>query len=109
MEGIKTFTESLIDRIFKSFLIFVSAWIIVALLFQLTFVIPTFSGNTEIISTWSTKITHMLDGSFKNSPDNIWYVSDDHIWVEDVANNVKIGKLAGNRQLAFGVKNILEE
>jgi hypothetical protein len=109
MEGIKTFTESLIDRIFQLFLIFVSAWIIVALLFQLTFVILTFSGNTEIISTWSTKITHMLDGSFKNSPDNIWYVSDDHIWVEDVANNVKIGKLAGNRQLAFGVKNILEE
>jgi hypothetical protein len=109
MERIKTFTTSLIDRIFQSFLIFVSAWIIVALLFQLTFVILTFSGKTEIISTWSTKITHMIDGSFKNSPNNIWYVSDDHIWVEDVANNVKIGKLAGNRQLAFGVKNILEE
>lgn len=31
------------------------------------------------------------------------------LWVEGVANNVKIGKLAGNRQLAFGVKNILEE
>jgi hypothetical protein len=35
--------------------------------------------------------------------------SDDLIWVEDVTNSVKIGKFAGNRQLAFGVKNILEE
>jgi hypothetical protein len=35
--------------------------------------------------------------------------SDDLIWIEDVTNSVKIGKFAGNRQLAFGVKNILEE
>jgi len=37
------------------------------------------------------------------------YVAEDHIWVESVENKVKIGKLAGNRNLAFGVKNILEE
>jgi uncharacterized lipoprotein YajG len=37
------------------------------------------------------------------------YVAEDHIWVESVTNQVKIGKLAGNRKLEFGVKNILEE
>jgi hypothetical protein len=41
--------------------------------------------------------------------ENIWYNEEDHIWVESVTNQVKIGKLAGNRNLEFGVKNILEE
>jgi len=50
-----------------------------------------------------------VDGTFKNSPENIWYEESEHIWVENVENQVKIGKLAGNRNLAFGVKNILEE
>ena len=50
-----------------------------------------------------------IDGTFKNSPENIWYNAEDHMWVESVTNEVKIGKLAGNRNLAFGVKNILEE
>jgi hypothetical protein len=40
---------------------------------------------------------------------NVWYQTEDHIWVESVTNEVKIGKLAGNRKLEFGVKNILEE
>jgi len=35
--------------------------------------------------------------------------SEDDIWIEGVTNNVKIGKLAGNRNLEFGVKNIIEE
>lgn len=33
----------------------------------------------------------------------------DEIWVEKVENRVKIGNLAGNRNLEFGVKNVLEE
>jgi uncharacterized lipoprotein YajG len=31
------------------------------------------------------------------------------VWVDGVTNQVKIGKLAGNRNLEFGVRNILEE
>ena len=50
-----------------------------------------------------------IDGTFKNDPVNIWYEAEDHIWVESVTNQVKIGKLAGNRNLEFGLKNILEE
>lgn len=31
------------------------------------------------------------------------------IFVEPVVNNIRIGSLAGNRNLAFGVKNIIQE
>jgi hypothetical protein len=57
----------------------------------------------------ANEITWRIDGRFKNDPINIWYNAEDHIWVEAVENQVKIGKLAGNRNLAFGVRNILEE
>ena len=50
-----------------------------------------------------------FDGRFKNDPNNISYNAADHIYVEKVTNKVVIGKLAGNRNLEFGVKNILEE
>lgn len=31
------------------------------------------------------------------------------IWVESVTNKIQVGNLAGNRNLEFGVRNILEE
>jgi hypothetical protein len=68
-----------------------------------------FSGNQKDLQNMSNEISWKIDGTFKNSPGNIWYNADDHIWVESVTNEVKIGKLAGNRKLEFGVKNILEE
>lgn len=109
MERVRTIALSVRDRFFQFFLIFALSWVILALLFQVTFVVLQFSGYEHITTQWVNKITHTIDGGFKNSPENIWYESDDHVWVESVTNNVKIGKLAGNRQLAFGVKNILEE
>jgi hypothetical protein len=57
----------------------------------------------------ANEISWKIDGTFKNSPSNIWYDADDHIWVQSVTNKVVIGKLAGNRNLEFGVKNVLEE
>lgn len=86
----------------------VGLFVISALLFQLTMVGLHFSGSdlpTQIGREFSWK----FDGTFKNSPENIWYKAEEHIWVESVENKVKIGKLAGNRNLAFGVKNVLEE
>lgn len=50
---------------------------------------------------------HFNNNSFKKSTPIISLEND--IFVDNVVNSVKIGKLAGNRQLAFGVKNILEE
>ena len=79
-----------------------------ALLFDLTMVYIHFTDE-DLETKISNEIAWKIDGTFKNSPGNIWYNADDHIWVESVETEVKIGKLAGNRNLAFGVKNILEE
>ena len=85
------------------------AFIVCALLFQLTLIgINTF-GKQETIQSVSNWLNWKFDGTFKNDPMNIWYNADQQIWVESVTNEVKIGKLAGNRKLEFGVKNILEE
>jgi hypothetical protein len=85
------------------------AFIGLAFLFQVFFVILQFSGNENLATQIANEISWRIDGTFKNNPENIWYNADEHIWVESVENKVKIGKLAGNRNLEFGVKNVLEE
>jgi hypothetical protein len=87
----------------------VGLWIAFALCFQLFFVYLELSGKHELQRNVINWIEWRIDGTFKNNPENIWYEAEDHIWVESVENQVKIGKLAGNRNLGFGVKNILEE
>jgi hypothetical protein len=67
------------------------------------------SGNEKTVRDVTNWIMWRIDGTFKNSPENIWYDAEDHMWVESVTNEVKMGKLTGNRNLAFGVKNVLEE
>jgi hypothetical protein len=97
------------DTLALVFLSLVGIWIVFALLFQLTMVGIHFAGKTQLETDIANWFTWKFDGRFKNDPMNIWYDADDHIWVESVTNEVKIGKLAGNRKLEFGVKNILEE
>jgi len=97
------------DVIGITFIKLVLVWVVFALLFQLVMVGVHFSGNTELERSVSNWLSWKFDGTFKNSPGNIWYNAEEHIWVESVENKVKIGKLAGNRNLAFGVKNVLEE
>jgi hypothetical protein len=89
----------------KSALVFVVS----ALIFQVSMVAIHFSGNTQLETNIANWFSWKFDGTFKNSPGNIWYNAEEHIWVESVENKVKIGKLAGNRSLTFGVKNVLEE
>ncbi len=84
-------------------------WVIAALIFQISMVVVHFFGPTEMEQNIANEIAWKIDGTFKNSPGNIWYNAEEHIWVESVENKVKVGKLAGNRNLAFGVKNVLEE
>jgi hypothetical protein len=109
MAYIKALASNLGDKLFMAFLSLVGVWIVFALCFQLFFVYLEFSGKHELQRNIVNWIEWRIDGTFKNSPENIWYEAEDHIWVESVENQVKIGKLAGNRNLAFGVKNILEE
>jgi hypothetical protein len=97
------------DRLLVAFLYLALIWVGVALSIQVYFVGLTIAGKDDLLLKYSNWFTHKFDGNFKNSPGNIWYNAEDHIWVESVTNNVKIGKLAGNRNLEFGVKNVLEE
>ena len=97
------------ERIIYFFLALFGLWIIGALSFQLYFVYLEFSGNEDTATRIANEISWKIDGTFKNDPGNIWYDPNEHIYVQNVTNNIKVGKLAGNRNLEFGVKNVLEE
>ncbi len=109
MQYIKSAVLNFKELLFKLFLLGVGLFIGLAFSFQVFMVFLEFSGRQEWAAQIANEISWRIDGTFKNNPENIWYEESDHIWVEGVENQVKIGKLAGNRNLAFGVKNILEE
>jgi hypothetical protein len=109
MSYVKAFVLNWKDKLAWVFLSLVGFWIIFAICFQMFFVYLEFSGKHELQRNIVNWIEWRIDGTFKNDPVNIWYNAEDHVWVDGVENQVKIGKLAGNRNLAFGVKNILEE
>ena len=100
---------SLRERLAQGILYLFGALIITGLAIQLYFVYCQFFKSYGENLQMANEISWKIDGTFKNSPDNIWYDADDHIWVQSVTNKVVIGKLAGNRNLEFGVKNVLEE
>ena len=105
----KQFIVNLREKAFLAFLSFAGVLIIGALLFQLTFIFLEFSGYSEVATRIGNELMWKFDGRFKNDPNNVSYNAADQIYVEKVTNKVVIGKLAGNRNLEFGVKNILEE
>ena len=109
MQYIKSAVLNFKELLFKMFLLGVCLFIGLAFSFQVFMVFLEFSGRQEWAAQIANEISWRIDGTFKNNPENIWYDESEHIWVENVENQVKIGKLAGNRNLAFGVKNILEE
>ena len=109
MQYVKSVVLNIKELLFKMFLIGALSFISLALLFQVFFIFLEVSGRQEWATEISREIMWRIDGTFKNNSENIWYVAEDHIWVESVDNQVKIGKWAVNRNLGFGVKNILEE
>lgn len=108
-QKVYSLANNIADRLLVAFLYLALIWVGLALSIQIYFVGLTFLGKDELLTKYSNWFTHTFDGNFKNSPGNIWYNEEEHIWVESVTNNVKIGSLAGNRNLEFGVKNVLEE
>lgn len=104
------------DLVTKGLIYLVSFWICVALITQSYFVYLHFNDN-ETAKNLSTKFDEKFNGYYKNTPGNIfyngeeplYYMEENELWVDGVTNQVKIGKLAGNRNLEFGVRNILEE
>jgi hypothetical protein len=87
----------------------IMGWMVFALSFQVYMLYLNFAGETETIYKITGWLTTKFDGRYTNHPNNIMYNAEDHIYVEGVTNEVKVGKLAGNRNLAFGVRNVLEE
>ena len=109
MEKLRTLTNNIGDKIAWVFLSLFGLWLVFALSFAVFMSYLELAGKTEMTRDIVNWTDWRIDGTFKNLPENIWYNAEDHIWVESVTNEVKIGKLAGNRNLAFGVKNTLEE
>jgi hypothetical protein len=104
-----TLAANLRDVLAQGVLYLLASFVVAALLVQLYFVYNHFFKSYEENLQLANSISHKIDGTFKNSPGNIWYNADEHIYVEKVTNKVVVGKLAGNRNLEFGVKNVLEE
>jgi hypothetical protein len=103
------FKENLDQIILKGLVGLLLVWVVFALGFMLYAIGMHFFGTYAQEQQLANEIAWKIDGTFKNSPGNIWYDADEQITIESVTNEVKIGKLAGNRKLEFGVKNILEE
>jgi len=100
---------SLRDKIMLVILKVFVGFVICALVTQLYFVYCEIFKSPEENQRMANEMSWKFDGTFKNSPGNIWYDENEHIYVSNVTNLVKVGKLAGNRNLEFGVKNVLEE
>ena len=109
MSYIKAFVLNWKDQLALAFVKLACLFVVLALIFEIFMVVLEVTGKTELSREIINQLEWKFDGTFKNSPGNIMYVAEDHVWVDGVENQVKIGKLAGNRNLAFGVKNILEE
>ena len=109
MQKIKTVGNLIVEKMVFVIVCLFVAFVSLALLTQFYFLYLEFTGQSQTIRNLTNSFSWKFDGRFKNDPNNIMYNADEHIWVESVVNNVKIGKLAGNRNLEFGVKNILEE
>jgi hypothetical protein len=117
MKNNVTSIGSNISELGTNFLLFiVSSIVAIGLCTQSYFIYLNVSGNNETARNLSTKFDEKFNGYYKNTPGNvfyndnsIYYMEENEVWVDGVTNQVKIGKLAGNRNLEFGVKNILEE
>lgn len=97
------------DLVTKGLIYLVSFWICVALITQGYFIYLNVSGNNEKARELRDEFQTKFDGNYKSDPKNVFYMEENELWVDGVTNQVKIGKLAGNRNLEFGVRNILEE
>lgn len=92
-----------------SFLSLFGLWLVFALSLMSYALYLEFFGNQEKLQQMSNEFSWKFDGTFKNSPGNIWYEGPEDITIGAITNKVQMGNLAGNRKLEFGVKNILEE
>ena len=105
----KSVLISVKERLLLIFIYLIGILVTCALATQLFFVFLDMTGKSEYATQLAREFSWKFDNTFKNHPGNINYIAEDPIYVQNVINLVKVGKLAGNRNLEFGVKNILEE
>lgn len=85
----------------------VLAIVLVALSIQIGFVALDLSGYESVAKSINTWFIQNFDSSFSKS--SVVPVQYKTVYVNTVVNSVKIGPMTGNKNLAFGVKNIIEE
>lgn len=95
------------NKLFLGVLYLAATWAVLAMTFQTTMLVLSATGS-NIPRHISNELSHRLDGSFSNLPGNINYQGKS-VAIGNITNKVKIGALAGNRKLEFGVRNVVEE
>lgn len=96
------------------FLKLVLSFVVLAVAVQISFVALDLSGYEKVAKSVNTWFIHTFDGSFNKPTDSVYRssfvpVQYKTVYVNTVVNSVKIGPMTGNKNLAFGVKNIIEE
>lgn len=95
------------NKLFLGILYLICTWIVLAMTFQITMLVLSATGS-DIPTKVSHELAWRFDGSFSNLPQNINYQSP-NIAIGNITNKVKMGPVAGNRKLEFGVRNVVEE
>ena len=106
---IVSYSNKVGDFIAKLLVGLVCLWVTFALCFQVYMVYLEFAGKTETTRAIVNWFDVKFDGRWANDPRSIWYQEPKKIDISSVSNKVVVGTLAGNRNLEFGVKNVLEE
>lgn len=95
------------NKLFLGIVYLACTWVVLAMTFQTTMLILSATGS-DIPRRVGNELSWRLDGSFSNIPGNINYQTP-AIAIGNITNKVKIGPVAGNRKLEFGVRNVVEE
>lgn len=95
------------SKLFLGIVYLACTWVVLAMTFQVGMLVLTGLGS-DVPRRISNELSWRLDGSFGSIPGNISYQSKS-VAIGNVTNKVKMGPLVGNRNLEFGIKNIVEE
>lgn len=79
--------------------------VFLAVITQIAFVVLDISGYEKVAQSVNSWFIHKFDGNFQAATER----QEKTIFVNPVVNSVKIGPMTGNKNLSFGVKNIIEE
>lgn len=82
-------------------------WIVLAMTFDVSMLVLSVV-NPKLEQRIGSEISWRIDGAFSNLPENIWY-QEPSVAIGQITNKVKMGPVAGNRKLEFGVRNVIEE